>query len=173
MKKFYYFLQENPNYPEMMYASSKAEVKSLILENIGKDSESAILNILSEEEFNKMNGGEPEYQDAGNFNNGNDFFNSIIKGANNKLVAEAEEAKNAEILTSSIVVSNESSQVIETPIKYFDAGGEHFKMDNGKIYKKIWKEVEDKDSFRIVSSTTSKPITSNKYKIEKLVWEEI
>ena len=47
MKRFYYFLQDNPNYPEMMVANSKAEVKSLILENIGEDMESSILNILT------------------------------------------------------------------------------------------------------------------------------
>lgn len=182
MKKFYYFLQENPNYPEMMYAESKAEVKSLILENLGKNYESAILNILSEEEFNKMNGNDPAYQDAGNFNNGNDFFNSIIKGVNNKLTAEAKEAcfleakNNENIITS--IESNPNGDVtkpqnIEPPIKYFDAGGEHFKMENGKIYKKVWKEISDKNSFRIISSTTSKPITSEKYKIEELIWEEI
>ena len=171
MKKFYYFLQENPNYPEMMCASSKAEVKSLILENIGKENEASILNILSEEEFIKMNGGDPEYQDAGNFNNGNDFFNSIIKGANNKL---ATEAKKTEVYNTSInTKESNQNENIEPQVKYFDAGGEHFKMDNGKIYKKVWKEVEDKDSFRIVSSTTSKPITSEKYKIEELIWEEI
>ena len=171
MKRFYYFLQDNPNYPEIMVAESKAEVKALILENIGKDMESSILNILTEEEFKGVENGEnPELQDPDNFNSGNDFFNSIIKGANKKLKQEE--------ITSNIQVEQQNIQNTEVinssvPVKYFEAGGEQFKMENNKIYKKVWKEVSDKDSFRIVSSTTSKPITSDKYKIENLVWEEI
>ena len=171
MKKFYYFLQDNPNYPEIMLAESKDEVKSLILENIGKDMESSILNILTEEEFKGItDGSNPEFQDPDNFKSGNDFFNSVIKGTNQKL-------KNENIVQE-VIVNSESVYKgpeipIEIPTKYFEAGGEQFKMENGKIYKKVWKEVNDINSFRIVSSTTLKPITSKKYKIENLVWEEI
>lgn len=172
MKKFYYFLQENPNYPETMIANSKAEVKSLILENIGKDREDAILNIFSEEEFNGGEANGVEFQDPGNFKSGNDFFNSIIKGANKQLVKEAQtQVQNATVVTE--VIPNDVPISEPAPVKYFDAGGEHFKMENNKIYKKVWKEVSEKESFRIVSSTTSKPINSEKYKIENLVWEEI
>jgi len=166
MEKFYYFLAENPNYPEMMIASSKAEVKSLILENIGRENESSILNILSEKEFAGKNNNEPEFQDPGDFNSGNDFFNSIIKGANKKL---SDEAGNTEVYAT----LGEANSIVETPVKYFEAGGEQFKMENGKIYKKVWREVSDKESFRIISSSSSKPIKSDKYKIENLIWEEI
>ena len=174
MKRFYYFLQDNPNYPEIMMAESKAEVKALILENIGKDMESSILNILTEEEFKgTADGTNPEFQDPDNFKSGNDFFNSVIKGTNQKL-KEGNIVQEVIVNNTSVnepIVTN--SVTVENPIKYFEAGGEQFKMENGKIYKKVWKEISDKGSFRIVNATTSKPITSEKYKIENLIWEEI
>lgn len=172
MKKFYYFLQDNPNYPEMIIANSKAEVKALILENIGNNMESSILNILTEEEFKGISSGDnPEFQDPDNFKSGNDFFNSIINGTNKKL--SSENANQNVIINNESVTPNQVTVEPETPVKYFEAGGEQFKMENGKIYKKIWKEVSDKSSFRIVNATTLKPITSEKYKIENLIWEEI
>lgn len=50
MQKFYYFLEDNPNYPNMIMAKNKLDVKRIVTEDLGSYG-SNIVSILSEDEF--------------------------------------------------------------------------------------------------------------------------
>lgn len=167
MRKFYYFLKDNPSYPEMIMAKDKNEVVSLLIESMGDHARDYIIKILTEAEFT----GKPETSvPVQNVNNqvisGNgDFVTntlSMLSSNNNPQTNEVKSQQDEQ-------PKNQSAQH-ET--KFFSAGGEDFKLENGKLYKKSWGPVENQKDFRIVKTDTLKPIKSEKYKIETLVWTE-
>lgn len=70
------------------------------------------------------------------------------------------------------------------PVKYFIDNGIQFKLDNGKLFKKVWKTVpidvymsEDGQKvfpeFRIVNKETGKQVNTTKYDVQQLVWEAL
>jgi hypothetical protein len=83
----------------------------------------------------------------------------------------------AEVTTNNTVVKKE-------PIKYFIDNGIQFKLDNGKLFKKVWQTVpidaymsEDGQKvfpeFRIINKETGKQVNTTKYDVQQLVWEAI
>lgn len=161
MAKFYYFLKDNPNYPEMIMAKDKNEVVSLLVNDMGDHGRDMILRILSEEEFT----GKPSTEQSKTQISSNDIIptNDFVQNTLNMLSNQKEE----EVQSQPVKVMHEDKNI---QVKYFTAGGEHFKLENGILYKKIWIEVTNHDDFRIVKSDTKKPIKSDKYKIETLDW---
>lgn len=63
----------------------------------------------------------------------------------------------------------------EAPAKYFSEGGIEFKLCNGKLFKKVWKDIDENElkNFRIIKLSTNKPADMTKMKLEQLVWDEI
>ena len=61
------------------------------------------------------------------------------------------------------------------PPKYFEESGMQFKLENGKLFKKTWVNVTDveRPEYRIISKTSNKAVSLDKYKIEKLEWVEL
>jgi len=173
MKKFYYILQDNPHHPDSLMATSKEEVKNILMESLAD--ESAILGIFTEAEFNKkfnLAPNDPQnaaYADPNDFKDGNDFMNSMIAAAN-KIPNQEEQMED---------ISQQNIQPSPPPVmnevKYFELNGEKLKLENGSIYKKNWRVLteEESESYRIVSSKTKKEVKSDQYQIEKLDWEKI
>ena len=79
MRKFIYFLQDSPSYPNEIFASSKDEVRSLILDSIGPDNEGSIIGIYSAEEIQKKQsqGAGAIYSDATEYGSSKDLFNDL------------------------------------------------------------------------------------------------
>ncbi len=183
-KKFIYYLAEQPNYPNEIWADSKEEVRRLILESV--PDESSIVKIIEvtpggqkKSVVDRVIDSEPD-----DYKNGQDFFNNIIKAAEvkgNELEAEAEKQAPPTVpeTTQTVTVNYKDTvnvdKVVEEPPKFFEEAGMQFKLESGKLYKKTWMNVTDveKPDYRIVSKQTNKPISSDKYKIEKLEWVEI
>lgn len=184
MKKYIYFLQDSPNYPNEILASSINEVRSLILDSIGLDNEGMILNIvLADDYYNK--GKSAIYSDPNDYANSNDFFNSVINSGkeigstlnnedvknqqNNNVVPEQKNINQQQIQQSTNVQQSQN-------VKYFEDNGIKYKLENGILYKNNWisvDELPDKDNYRIVSNSTNRVVSSEKYRIEKLDWKEI
>lgn len=196
-RKFIYYLTEQPNYPNEIWADSKEEVRRLILESV--PDESAIKDIIEvtpgmprKSAVDKVVESEPD-----DYKNGQDFFNNIIKAAEIKGAEfDAKNAKQKPTVTVETVSQPEPApqenttplpfpapstnerkvvEITEEPPKFFEEAGMQFKLDHGKLYKKTWTNVTDveKPDYRIVSKQTNKPVSSDKYKIEKLEWVEI
>lgn len=167
MRKFYYFLKDNPSYPEVIMAKDKNEVVSLLIESMGDHARDYIIKILTESEFT----GKPEaLTPTQNINNQNvnengDFITNTLNMLSSNGVPESNEIKSPHQEQIKI-------QSAQHETKFFSAGGEDFKFENGKLYKKSWGPVENQGDFRIVKTDTLKPIKSEKYKIETLVWVE-
>lgn len=184
MKKYIYFLQDSPNYPNEILASSINEVRSLILDSIGLDNEGMILNIvLADEYYNK--GKSAIYSDPNDYANSNDFFNSVINsGKEIGATINNEDVKNQQNNNVVPEQKNINQQQIQQPtnvqqsqnVKYFEDNGIKYKLENGVLYKNNWisvDELPDKDNYRIVSNSTNRVVSSEKYRIEKLDWKEI
>lgn len=179
MRKFIYFLQDSPSYPNEIFASSKEEVRDLILESIGPDNEGSIIGIYSAEEIQKKQsqGAGAIYSDASEYGNSKDFFNDVIKAG--KIVGQNIEQENNNVQVDELpkLPKTESTNISNKPaihdVKYFEEGGFQFKLENGKVYKKKWVNISSSDEYRIINSVTKKPIKSDKYEIEKLDWVEL
>lgn len=187
MQTFYYFLSEQPNYPNKIMAKSKAEVKSLLMESLAD--ESSILRILSEAEMKGKNNPKTGaiYADPDDFQNGNDFMNAVINSASNVAAAvhETEQQRMAALAQIDQMQPQQNQPKIKvdsTPIvsmaetgpKYFEEAGIQFKLENGKLYKKVWKDLSGDDAeFRIINVKTNKPADKTKFKLEQLSWSEI
>lgn len=175
MQKFYYILQENPHHPEMMYASSKQEVKSILMENL--NSEDQILKILTEEELNlieekispqkQLSTQEPSEGeiDPNNFSNSTDYFNDVIKQASTE--------KNNNVVLNQI--DNKQPVQNNEEVKFFELNGEKLKLENGKIFKLNWRNLENNEieQYRIINSKSKKSIKNDSYQIQKLDWIQI
>lgn len=174
MKKFYYFLQDQPQYANKILANSKNEVKSLLMENLSD--ESSILKILSEEEMvAKSNpNNNAIYAEAEDYKSGNDFMNDMIKSATK--VATTKSNNTSVIKPEQEVVNQPQNNIVnkQSQPKYFEEAGIQFKLENGKLYKKIWKDANDNEiNFRIINLKTNKEVDKSKFKLEKLDWVEI
>lgn len=182
MRKFIYFLQDSPSYPNEIFASSKDEVRNLILDSIGPDNEGSIIGIYSAEEIQKKQsqGAGAIYSDASEYGSSKDFFNDVLKAG--KIVGQNIEQEEQEVQEVQEVQINEfpkmenksiSNRNTIHDVKYFEEGGFQFKLENGKVYKKNWVNISSSDEYRIINSVTKKPIKSDKYEIEKLDWVEL
>jgi len=161
MKKYIYYLQDSPNYPNTIMANSKDEVKKLILENV--PDESQILKII---EASDSSNNEPKavYAEPDDYANSQDFFNDVIKAG----------GKVGEKIAQTPVGSSSAVSAQPAPVKYFEEGGVQFKLENNKVFKRSWVEANGDDSeFRIISAKTGKVIGNDKFKLERLVWVEI
>lgn len=196
-RKFIYYLTEQPDYPNEIWADSREEVVRLILESV--PDKSAIKDIIEvtpgmprKSAVDKVVESEPD-----DYKNGQDFFNNLIKAAEIKGAEfDAKNEKQKPTVTVETVsqpasatqedttptpfqapLTNERKavEITEEPPKFFEEAGMQFKLECGKLYKKTWTNVTDveKPDYRIVSKQTNKPISSDKYKIEKLEWVEI
>lgn len=145
MQKFYYFLKENPKYPLEIMASSKQEVISLLKDAMGDLVHDSVLRILTEEEFT-----------------GKKSVNT-----NQQIVNPFTDSKNEQ--ESSSPNSQQKAENNNSDIHIFEVKGENFKLENGILYKESWINTND-DKFRIVNSSTLKPIKSEKYIIQTLSW---
>lgn len=187
MKKFIYFLQDSPTHPFEINAISKAEVKSLIMESV--PDESHILAIYTAEEFNqKYNKQKPSVNNVineeedkdynSNFSNSSDFFNSIL----NSVESKQNNIENYEVQhkTENIEIKQEISQNTEShslknDVIYFEDEGISFKLENGKLYRKRWININDvpnKIEYRILRSKTKKECDKDLFEIELLDWVE-
>jgi hypothetical protein len=91
MQKFYYFLEDNPNYPNMIMAKNKLDVKRIVTEDLGSYG-SNIVSILSEDEFFKAANDQP--QTCCSENNVNPNVNrSTIISENNKSAIYADSSE--------------------------------------------------------------------------------
>lgn len=176
--RFYYILQENPHHPEMIIASSKQEVKSILMENL--NSEDQILNIFSESEFNKMynNDGSVNaiYADSNNYKNAKDFFNNVIKAAGSEAenIQHQEEHNNLKPINDDQPVQEQKVEE-NIDVKIFELNGEKIMVKNNKLYKLSWFSIKDDDlsNYRILNQKTGKEVKNENYIIQKLDWIEV
>jgi hypothetical protein len=183
MKKYVYFLQDSPNYPNEILASSASEVRSLILESIGADNESMILNIIAADEYYNK-GKSAIYSDPNDYANSNDFFNSVINSGKKIGAALNEEVQMQPVQQQVQPVQQQMTQSVQQAqqiqqsqnVKYFEDNGIKYKLENGILYKNNWvpvDELSDKENYRIINNSTNRVVSSDKYRIEKLDWKEI
>ena len=179
-KKFVYFLADSPNYPNEIWAQSKAEVRQLLLETI--PDETAILKIIeANPQNNDSQNPENFTMDSDDFSNGGDYFNNLLNSAN-KICAVKEQDEVSQKNTG-IAQIQQMQQPFEAAVpskpqqetKYFEEAGIKFKLENGCLFKKVWVSVNDGDSpeYRILNAKTGKPITADKFRLEKLEWQQI
>ncbi len=193
MQKYVYYLSDSPNYPNEIFASSKAEVKKLILESV--PDESHILKIV---EANPSNGqaAPTEEIDPNDFNNSEDYFKAVMamaqaesskQSANVPSGQQPPQAQQApsmpqqmpQIQTNNIAADNVVQQTVpvveKQPAKIFEEAGMFFKLEDGKLYKKQWVDVSSGElpQFRIKQASNGRIVPSDKYIIEKLEWVEI
>ena len=155
MPKFYYFLKDNPQYPEVIMANSKSEVVSLLINDMGEHARDSIGRILTEEEFT----GKPAQPSQQQQSQETDF----AVNAMNMLSNQAQ---------PTIQVQN---QTVSSETKYFELNGEKLKLQNNKLYKLEWNSLkEDQQSdYRIINEKTGKEIKNENYIIQKLDWYEV
>ena len=199
MQKFYYFLSDNPSYPNVLMATNKNEVKKILLEDLGPHG-SEIISILSEEEFNKKmnipiqkNNFEKStvinksaiYADSTEYDNSANFMNDVIQAAtavainsdssnnlhaNNECKNDAPPAPRVEFIDA---YSKDDTNNLD--IKYFEESGIQFKFEKGILYKRVWTEISDQElnEFRIINAKTNRKTDISKFKLERLVWKKI
>lgn len=186
MKKFIYFLQDSPRTPNEIHASSKAEVKALLLESL--PDESHILAIYTQEEFNLKfygkanisldNENDDDYNEK--YQDSKDFFNSVISQIGNEEINEDEKNSISSIQFETQChnvtqnVSNTSPPQISEPT-YFEDDGISFKLENGKLYRKRWQKIDEcsnKMEYRILRKKTGRECSKEDFEVEILDWVE-
>ncbi len=203
MKKFIYFLEESPNYPNELYAEDKNEVVSLLV-NDGIE-RTSIKKIIDVEEMSQRGANaqpqpmQPQKSqvldyDSRVYDNPNDFMNDMINEAFMKANSNEAAAKEA-MLTRAQAPAPESQPSMEvralesspspapTPApapvhaetKFFEDNGIKFKLEDGKLYKKVWTDVSSAQDaeFRIVKKNTKKLVPKDSFILEKLEWVEL
>jgi hypothetical protein len=186
--------------PSELYARDKNEVYKLLLENVPSDN---IVGIYTVDEYQKLISS-PNFKNiqAANFDDsdldGNQFFNKMISLAS----SVASQNTQSESIDNQPVVKNEpiiqpvkeeqptqmptkKDNVLQSlPPKFFMDNGIQFKLENNKLYKKIWQTVPITEymndagekcfpEFRIINKETEKIIKNEKYAIQQLVWSPI
>jgi hypothetical protein len=186
--------------PSELYAHDKNEVYKLLLENVPSDN---IVGIYTVDEYQKLISS-PNFKNiqAANFDDsdldGNQFFNKMISLAS----SVASQNTQSESIDNQPVVKNEpiiqpvkeeqptqmptkKDNVLQSlPPKFFMDNGIQFKLENNKLYKKIWQTVPITEymndvgekcfpEFRIINKETEKIIKNEKYAIQQLVWSPI
>lgn len=202
MKKFIYFLEESPNYPNELYAKDKNEVVSLLV-NDGIE-RSSIKKIIDVEEASQSRANAQSQQpqvldyDSRVYDNPNDFMNDMLNEAfmkANSNEAAREAAKEAVMLPKAQAPASESQPSMEAralesspspapasasapayaETKFFEDNGIKFKLEDGKLYKKVWTDVSSAQDaeFRIVKKNTKKIVPKDSFILEKLEWVEL
>ena len=202
MNKFLVILSDmngSPDYkhPSEINGKIKDEIKNLLKEDVPEENIVAIftedeyIQFINSKKFKAITSGNYMDEDPGD---GNKFLDNMIQKAN--AVASALEEDNSIQANNYNVSSNvSSSQPIDNNInnvtynnlnnispKYFIDNGIQFKLENGQLYKKVWKSVQIEEymndegqkvfpEFRIVNKETGKPIKSSKYDVQQLVWQ--
>jgi len=208
MQNFYIILSDqNGNidwkHPNELNGSSKDEIYSLLSQDIPTQN---IVEILTAEEYdskyisgikkgNNNNNAKQNIADISSdqFENGKDFFNAMLAAGNsigqensnkvdnkkkNEKIKEKEKEHN--ISNNSNISQNNNNQ----EVRYFEEGGIKFKLENGKLYKKVWKQLllngqktpdgdEAVSEFRLVSFSTKKLVNVDKVELQHLEWEEV
>lgn len=184
MRKFIYFLQDSPKRPFEINAVSKAEVKALITESV--PDESHILAIYTEDEFNRKYNivgnsnkttnvineeDDSEYNER--FSNSQDFFNSMLNSVEqNSVEQKCEETK----VSQNVVAEQKNTiQYNKKEVTYFEDDGISFKLENGKLYRKRWRNIKDspdKIEYRILRAKTGKECDKDQFDVEILDWVE-
>ena len=158
MQKFYYFLRDNPHYPEVIMANSKQEVVSLLVNDMGEHARESIFKVLTEEEFTgkKPTPAPQEQAEEGDF----------AVNAMNEL---------ANMQQQQLVQSIQPIQNVKIETKYFELNGEKLKLENNKLYKLEWFSIDNDQlsNYRIINSKTGKEIKNENYIIQKLDWNEV
>ena len=163
----------------MIMASTKEEVKSILMENLSD--EESILNIFSETEFQKMYNKDGSvnaiYADPNDYQNGNDFFENVINSAKAEGINQQNQNQNQlkSIKIENQVQNNEFDNQASIESKIFELNGEKILLKNNKLYKLNWIELDSEEikKFRIINSKTKKEIKNENYIIQKLDWNEI
>jgi hypothetical protein len=191
MRKFIYFLQDSPKRPNEINAISKAEVRSLLMENISDESQ--ILAIYTEAEFNEKFLGK-KHVDAENddeynekYSNSNDFFDKMMQAANNLSNQQAQsdiqqpiqqvvQEMPAQITkVPNDIIKDSSNDELTNKVTYFEDDGISFKLENGKLYRKRWRNINDspeKYEYRILRAKTGKECEKDLFNVEILDWVE-
>lgn len=186
--------------PSELYARDKNEVYKLLLENVPSDN---IVGIYTVDEYQKLISS-PNFKNIQAANSddsdldGTQFFNKMVSIAN----SVASQNTQSESIDNQTVVKNEpilqpvkkeqptqiptkKDNVSQSlPTKFFMDNGIQFKLENNKLYKKIWKTVPITEymndagekcfpEFRIINKETEKIIKNEKYAIQQLVWAPI
>ena len=187
MQRFIYFLSECPDYPNEIFAKDKQEVVKLICDS-GIDNAN-IGEILSEEEFYRKIGKpmpnnmtsevhsmisdieEPDYKDGASFMN--DMMQKAVSKAKSNEAQAALQPPQPQPPNPQVIQQAPASQ--QTPVKYFEDHGIKFKVENGKIYKKVWTDISSGDDaeYRIIRKSSGKIVSNDGLVLEKLDWQEI
>lgn len=198
MNKFLVILSDingNPDYlhPSEINGKNKQEIRNLLKEEVPEDHIIEILTVdeykqlINSKKFKAIINGVFSDTDPGN---GNTFLDNMIKNATEYAAALEEESKIQPEEPVNIVKQNciPSTQIscIQQPtpqssVKYFIDNGIQFKLEDGQLFKKIWKSVPIEEymneegqkvypEFRIINKETGKPIKSIKYDVQQLVW---
>ena len=179
MKKYLYFLQDSPNRPFEINAVSKAEVKALLMDSV--PDESHILAIYTEEEFNaKYNRGSnrPQQINEEDDTEYNQNFLNSVKNQNNQQQSQITVSNPGETIPAQVENNNISQvKIVEDDglPKYFEDDGISFKLENGKLYRKRWRNINespDKIEYRILRAKTKKECDKEMFDVEILDWVE-
>lgn len=147
MQRFYYFLKDNPNYPNPMMAENKQQVVQFLMEDLAD--RSSIIKILDEKEMG-ISSDPPE--------------------------AEIPKTPPSTPPQTQVQVQEqvpEKQKEEEIPPKFFSEAGIDFKLENGRLYKKAWKELPMSEEFRVIRIKTGAIADSSQFSLERLEWVEI
>lgn len=142
MQRFFYFLKDNPNYPNPMMAENKQQVVKFLMEDLAD--RSSIIKILDEKEMG-ISSDPPEMGVANT----------------PQTPVQVQEKPKEEVAPQ------------EIPPKFFSEAGIDFKLENGRLYKKAWKELPMNEEFRIIRIKTGSIADSSQFSLERLEWVEI
>ena len=193
MQKYIYYLADSPTYPNEIFASSKAEVRKLILENV--PDESHILKIIeapkataADDAKQAVQSAPEEEIDPNDFKDSQDYFKAVMSMAQKESAKQPVSSVQAppqpqpqprpepkQAAPAPVQVPAPVQPPVKQPPKIFEEAGMFFKLEDGKLFKKQWVNVSGGDlpQFRIKSATTGKIVPNDKYIVEKLEWVEI
>lgn len=145
MQRFYYFLKDNPNYPNPMMAESKQQVVQFLMEDLAD--RSSIIKILDEREMG-ISSDPPE---------------SVPPPQKEVAIVETVDKPK----------ENPETPPKQDPPKFFTESGIDFKLENGRLYKKAWKELPMSEEFRVIRIKTGSIADPSQFSLERLEWVEI
>lgn len=181
-------------HPTEIRATDKNDAKNAIMESTPAE---YIQRVFTEKEYaafmsnrgNKSQLQLEQYNNSKTETTGKEFFANMLSLANDQAEAKNKpqpppiEEEDPEKLQKPIDISAEKPKKQET--KYFTDNGIMFKVENGILYKKCWETValtETVDEatgntilpeYRIINTDSQKPIKSDKYSVQHLVWKEL
>lgn len=183
------------SHPSEMYANSKEQARQLLLSNVPPES---VFGIFTEDEYYARffpNSNFVSQENIPSFNSCSDETNDIINNALHKCSQQAKQ-DNANTFANTQIFPDDFSQscnkiripesetpLCESDVKYFTDNGIKYKLENGKLFKQDWIQIqnmqEDENgnivypNFRIINKNSGKIIKSSVYIIEQLDWSPI